>query len=161
MVVAQLVEQSLPIPEICRSNPNICKALSTYCSLNRKDKKRKRGRERPNFKKDWSWKISQRTKWRIIGSPWKQNFAEADKASRKAKAVWATSLKNALPFILIIIQIFRCHEEASFSLVLWQGFVSSAAVLGVGRHSTEVEFELLSQQSRVLEWLLAKLSPAK
>ena len=36
VVVAQLVEQSLPSP-VCGSNPNIGKVLSTNCELNRKD----------------------------------------------------------------------------------------------------------------------------
>ena len=47
VVVAQLVERSLPPPAICGLNPNIGKMLSTNC--NRKDtKKRKRG---------WEWHI--------------------------------------------------------------------------------------------------------
>ena len=41
-VVAQLVEQSLLTPEICGSNPNISKVLSTNCKLNRKDKNKEK-----------------------------------------------------------------------------------------------------------------------
>ena len=49
VVVAQLVEWSLPTPEICGSNPDIDKILSTNC---RKDEnKERRGREWPIFKK--------------------------------------------------------------------------------------------------------------
>ena len=33
MVVAQLVERSLPIPEIRSSNPDIGKILSTNCTI--------------------------------------------------------------------------------------------------------------------------------
>ena len=37
-MVAQLVERSLPAPEICGSNPKIGKILSTNCKIkNRKD----------------------------------------------------------------------------------------------------------------------------
>ena len=38
VVVAQLVEQSLPTPKMCGWNPNIGNVLSTNCNLNRKDK---------------------------------------------------------------------------------------------------------------------------
>ena len=38
VVVAQLVERSLPTPENRGSNPNIAKVLSINCKLNRKDK---------------------------------------------------------------------------------------------------------------------------
>ena len=37
VVVAQLVERSLPTPDIRGSNPNLSKVLSTNCKLNRKD----------------------------------------------------------------------------------------------------------------------------
>ena len=37
MVVVQLVERSLPTPDIRGSNPNIFKSLSTNCTLNRKE----------------------------------------------------------------------------------------------------------------------------
>ena len=37
MMAAQLVEWSLPTPEIRGSNPKTGKALSTNCNLNRKD----------------------------------------------------------------------------------------------------------------------------
>ena len=33
LVVAQLVEWSLRTPEICNSNPDIGKVLSTYCAI--------------------------------------------------------------------------------------------------------------------------------
>ena len=42
VVVAQLVEQSVPSPEICGSNPNIGKVLSTNCELNRKDENKEK-----------------------------------------------------------------------------------------------------------------------
>ena len=50
VVVAQLVEWSLPTPKICGSNPSKF-YLSIVLHLNRKDKKRKSGWERPIFKK--------------------------------------------------------------------------------------------------------------
>ena len=39
-----MVEQSLPTPEICGSNPNIGKILSTNCTLKKKIKKIKKKR---------------------------------------------------------------------------------------------------------------------
>ena len=50
MVVARLVERSLPKPEICGLNPNIGTVLSTNCKLNRKDE------NGPSFKKQLSSK---------------------------------------------------------------------------------------------------------
>ena len=50
VVVAQLVEQSPPTPEIRGSNPVIGKLLLNICVEKTKIKK-KRGRERPFFKK--------------------------------------------------------------------------------------------------------------
>ena len=51
VVVAQLVERSLPTPEIRGSNPNIGKVLSTNCKLNRKDEnKEKEAGNGPSFK---------------------------------------------------------------------------------------------------------------
>ena len=52
VVVAQLVERSLPIPKVCGSNPVIGKIYWTfiYCQLYWKDEnKEKRGREWPIF----------------------------------------------------------------------------------------------------------------
>ena len=42
VVVAQLVEQLLPTPEICSSNPDIGKILSTNCTLEKTKIKKKR-----------------------------------------------------------------------------------------------------------------------
>ena len=42
MVVAQLVEQTLPTPEICSSNPDIDKILSTNCTIEKTKIKKKR-----------------------------------------------------------------------------------------------------------------------
>ena len=42
MVVAQLVERSLPTPEIGGSNPDIGKVLSTNCTLEKTKIKKKR-----------------------------------------------------------------------------------------------------------------------
>ena len=42
VVVAKLVERSLPTPEIRGSNPNIGKLLSTNCTLNRKDENKEK-----------------------------------------------------------------------------------------------------------------------
>ena len=54
VVVAQLVERSLPTPEIHGSNPNIGKILSTNYTLNEKRRKwEKRGTEWPVLKKIW------------------------------------------------------------------------------------------------------------
>ena len=50
MVVVQLVEQLLLTAEICSSNPDIGKILSTDCTIE-KTKIKKRGREWPIFKK--------------------------------------------------------------------------------------------------------------
>ena len=49
VVVAQLVERSLPTPEICGSNPNIGKIISTNCTIeNRKDtNKENKDKKRP------------------------------------------------------------------------------------------------------------------
>ena len=50
MVVAQLVEQSLPKPEVCSLNPVISKIYIEQCLLYWKDEnKEKRDRERPFF----------------------------------------------------------------------------------------------------------------
>ena len=40
--MAELVERSLPTPEICGSNPNFGKVLSTNCKLNRKDENKEK-----------------------------------------------------------------------------------------------------------------------
>ena len=58
MVAAQLVERSLPTPEIHGSNLVTGKILSTNCTieLQKRQKQRKRGREMPIFKK--TFKIS-------------------------------------------------------------------------------------------------------
>ena len=50
MVVAQLVEQSLPTPEVRGSNPVIGKIYMYYQLYWKDEIKEKRGRERPNFK---------------------------------------------------------------------------------------------------------------
>ena len=50
MVVAQLVERSLPTPVICGLNPDIGKILSTHCTIE-KTKLKKKGWEWPIFKK--------------------------------------------------------------------------------------------------------------
>ena len=42
MVAAQLVEQSLPTPEIRGSNPDIGEILSTYCKIEETKIKKKR-----------------------------------------------------------------------------------------------------------------------
>ena len=42
MVVAQLVERSLPTPEICGSNPDIGKVSPTNCALEKTKIKKKR-----------------------------------------------------------------------------------------------------------------------
>ena len=47
VVVAKLVERSLPTPEVRGSNPVIGEIV--YCQLNRKDENKKRGREWPIF----------------------------------------------------------------------------------------------------------------
>ena len=44
VVVAQLVERSLPTPEILGSNPDIGKMLSTNCTIEKKKIKKKRPR---------------------------------------------------------------------------------------------------------------------
>ena len=50
VLVAQLVEQLLPVPEIRGSNSNIGKVLSTNCKLNRKDEnKEKEAVNGPSF----------------------------------------------------------------------------------------------------------------
>ena len=51
VAVAQLVERSLPRPEIRGSNPDIGEILSTTCSIEKTKRKRKRAREWPIFKK--------------------------------------------------------------------------------------------------------------
>ena len=43
VVVAQLVEGSLPTPEIRDSNPDISKVLSTNCTIEKTKIKKKRG----------------------------------------------------------------------------------------------------------------------
>ena len=56
VVVAQLVEQSLPTPEFCGSNPvnrTLLYRTFVYCQLYRKDKNEKEAGIGP-FKKDWS-----------------------------------------------------------------------------------------------------------
>ena len=40
--MAQLVEQLLPTPEICGSNPDISKILSTHCTIEKMSIKKKR-----------------------------------------------------------------------------------------------------------------------
>ena len=54
VVVAQLVERLLPIPEVRGSNPVIGKNLYRTFTVNciEKTRKRKRGREWPIFKKN-------------------------------------------------------------------------------------------------------------
>ena len=42
VVVAQLEEQLLPTPEICSSNPDIGKVLSTNCKIEKTKIKKKR-----------------------------------------------------------------------------------------------------------------------
>ena len=42
VVVAQLVERSLPTPEICSSNPDISEILTTNCTLEKMKIKKKR-----------------------------------------------------------------------------------------------------------------------
>ena len=42
VVVAQLVERSLTTPEICNSNPDIVKILSTNCTIEKAKIKKKR-----------------------------------------------------------------------------------------------------------------------
>ena len=42
MVGAQLVERSLPTPEICSSNPDIGEILSTNCAIEKTKIKKKR-----------------------------------------------------------------------------------------------------------------------
>ena len=49
VVVAQLVEQSLPTPEVRGSNPVIGKIYLYYQLYWKDENKEKRGRERPNF----------------------------------------------------------------------------------------------------------------
>ena len=49
MVVAQLVERSLPTPQIRSLNPNMGKVLSTDCKFNRKDESEEK--EAGNLKK--------------------------------------------------------------------------------------------------------------
>ena len=51
MVVSQLVEGSVPTPEIRHSNPNISKVLSTYFKLNRKDDNKEKEAEKGPLKK--------------------------------------------------------------------------------------------------------------
>ena len=51
-MVAQLVEQLLPTPEIFGSNPNIGKLLSTNCTFKKKMKlKKKKAGNGPSLKK--------------------------------------------------------------------------------------------------------------
>ena len=58
VVVARLVERSIPTQEIRGSNIKIGKVLPTNYKLNRKDEnRRKRGREWPILKKEWRPKI--------------------------------------------------------------------------------------------------------
>ena len=58
VVVARLVERSIPTQEIRGSNLKISKVLPTNYKLNRKDEnRRKRGREWPILKREWRRKI--------------------------------------------------------------------------------------------------------
>ena len=52
-VVAQLVEWLLPTPEICGSNPDIGKLLSTNCKIEEMEIKKKRPGFGPSLKKIW------------------------------------------------------------------------------------------------------------
>ena len=49
VVVAQLVERSLPTPEICGSNPDIGKILSTNCPIEKHKYKEKENGNGPSF----------------------------------------------------------------------------------------------------------------
>ena len=51
MVVAQLVQQSHPIPEIRGLNPDIGKILSTYCTIEKTKIKKKEAGNGPSFYK--------------------------------------------------------------------------------------------------------------
>ena len=51
VVVAQLVERSLPTAEIRGSNPNIGKVLTTNCKLHRKDENKEKRPGMPHLKK--------------------------------------------------------------------------------------------------------------
>ena len=42
VVVAQLVERSLPTPEICNSNPDNCEIFSTNCTIEKTKVMKKR-----------------------------------------------------------------------------------------------------------------------
>ena len=53
VVVAQLVDWSLPTSDIRSSNPDNGKILSTNCTIEKAKKKRKRGREWPIFLKSY------------------------------------------------------------------------------------------------------------
>ena len=51
VVVAQLVQRSLPIPEIRGSNPDIGKILSTYCTIEKTIINKKEAGNGPSFYK--------------------------------------------------------------------------------------------------------------
>ena len=51
VVVAQLVERSLPTPEIHGSNPAIGKIVSTNCMIKKDENKEKEARNGPSLKK--------------------------------------------------------------------------------------------------------------
>ena len=73
MVVAQLVERLLPIPEVRGSNPVIGKIYWTfvYCQLYWKDEnKEKRGREWPIFQNDDTSRLADRLYF-TMGTPTK------------------------------------------------------------------------------------------